>query len=120
MVIPKVLTRALVLCCSKLWAYSSTIFNALVWSMELPFMVKTVTKFPFLGVKCHIYHICHTLFLSPGQGHTLVLPWSTSFGFGPSLEYSIWVWFQSEVLTLVISCNPINPGVLDWVSHGFS
>ena len=110
MVIPKVLTRALVLCCSKLWAYSSTIFNALVWSME----------FPFLGVKCHIYHICHTLFLSPGQGHTLVLPWSTSFGFGPSLEYSIWVWFQSEVLTLVISCNPINPGVLDWVSHGFS
>jgi len=73
-------------------------------------MVKTVTKFPFLGVKCHT---CHTLFLSPGQGHTLVLPWSTSFGFGPSLEYSIWLWSQPGVLTLVILYNHINPGVLD-------
>ena len=73
--------KYLVLYCLKLWAYSSTIFNALVWS----------TEFPFLGVKYHTCHTCHTLFLSPGQGHTLVLPWSTSFGIGPFLEYSIWV-----------------------------
>ena len=49
----------------------------------------------------------------------LVLSWSTSFGFSPSLEYSIWLWSQPGVLTLVISCNHINPGVLDWVSRAF-
>ena len=43
----------LVLCCSKLWAYFSTIFNALVWSSKFSFMVELVTEFPFLGVKCH-------------------------------------------------------------------
>jgi len=93
---------SLVLCCSKLWAYSSTIFNALVWSTEFPFMVKLVTNFPFLGVKCHICHICHTLFLSQCHGHTLVLLWSTSFGIGPFLEYQFWVWSQPGVLNLAL------------------
>jgi len=117
-VVEDVSAYLLVLCCSKPWAYSSTIFNTLVWSTEFPFMVKLVTNFPFLGVKCHICDICDTLFLSQGHGHTLVLLWSTSFGISPFLEYPIWLWSQPGVLTLVISCNHINPGVLDWVSRG--
>ena len=99
----------LTLCCLGLFSYSSTIFNALVWS----------TEFPFLSVKCHICHICHTLFLSPGHGHTLVFLQSTSFRIGPFLEYQFWVQSQLRVLTLVISCNHINPGVLDRYLMGF-
>ena len=69
-------------------------------------MVKLVTEFPFLGVKCHT---CHTFVsVTRSRSHS-----------GPSLEYQFWVWSQSKVLTLVISCNHINPGVLDWVSCGF-
>ena len=49
----------------------------------------------------------------------LVPAWITQYGIGPSLDYSIWYWSQPGLLTLVISCNHINPGVLDWVSRGF-
>jgi len=52
--------------------------------MDFFFVVRLVTKVPFLGIKCHM---CHTSVLSLGHGHTLVFLWSTSFGFGSSLEY---------------------------------
>ena len=45
--------------------------------MDFLFMVRLVTKFPFLGIKCHM---CHTSVLSLGHSHTLVFLWSTSFG----------------------------------------
>jgi len=42
-----------------------------------------------------------------------------TFNIWSFLDYWIWYWSQPRLLTLVISCNHINPGVLDWVSRGF-